>query len=307
MASKSPVNKNKKKTLVGGAKAGKTNVASQGSLTKKLKFNWKLVGLIALVLIFALGFLYVRLSHAAGSGAISVDDMTKTNGASQGTKTNGSKVIYGPGFAYTNLYPRVGLGSSGGLLAYPDVDTTYEVALFDSDNDGYLARGGSSLRATCITHGQLVEEVSTPMIKAPFTLRLRVTAAKAKEWCGDNGSIRLKVGIGAGDYITGIKVTAATPASTPVPNPAAKPAATPTPLNCNNMTNGKGNQNGCVTFIQQRLKDLGYDPGSVDGIYGDKTVSAVKVFQSKSGLPQDGMVGPQTWAAMSSPSAARKS
>ncbi len=333
MVTKSAPAKNKSKATSRAMKTNKTNVAKSGVLSKKLKFNWKIVGLIAVVLVLALGFLYVRLSRASGIGTISVDDIKKTDGASQGTKVNGTKVIYGPGFGSVNTYPNVGLGNSGGLLAYPDADTTYQVTLFDSDNDGFVARGNASITARCASNDLSVEQVTTGVVKAPFTLSLPVPAGHIKKMCGPNEPVKLEVGISTGDYITGIRVVGAaptpvsdsaaktraatTPTSNPAPattpppaaNPAAKaPApATPTPLNCATMVNGQGNQNACVTFIQQRLKDLGYDPGTVDGIYGEKTTSAVKVFQSKSGLPKDGVVGTNTWNALASPNAARKS
>jgi N-acetylmuramoyl-L-alanine amidase len=53
-----------------------------------------------------------------------------------------------------------------------------------------------------------------------------------------------------------------------------------------------------VKKIQTKLKNWGYYSGSVDGIYGSKTVSAVKSFQKKNGLTVDGIAGPKTLAAM---------
>ena len=53
-----------------------------------------------------------------------------------------------------------------------------------------------------------------------------------------------------------------------------------------------------VRQIQTKLKRWGYYKGSVDGIYGSKTVSAVKWFQSKNGLTVDGIAGPKTLASM---------
>lgn len=50
--------------------------------------------------------------------------------------------------------------------------------------------------------------------------------------------------------------------------------------------------------VQTRLKKWGYYTGSVDGINGPKTKAAVKAFQKKYGLVQDGIVGPLTAAKM---------
>ena len=53
-----------------------------------------------------------------------------------------------------------------------------------------------------------------------------------------------------------------------------------------------------VRTIQEKLKRWGYYSGSVDGIYGSQTVSAVKSFQKKTGLTVDGIAGTQTLKAM---------
>ena len=42
----------------------------------------------------------------------------------------------------------------------------------------------------------------------------------------------------------------------------------------------KGDKGGNVRLMQKRLKDLGYDPGTVDGSYGKNTVAAVASFQA---------------------------
>ena len=49
---------------------------------------------------------------------------------------------------------------------------------------------------------------------------------------------------------------------------------------------------------EEKLKRCGYYSGSVDGIYGSQTVSAVKSFQKKNGLTVDGIAGTQTLKAM---------
>lgn len=53
-----------------------------------------------------------------------------------------------------------------------------------------------------------------------------------------------------------------------------------------------------VTQIQTKLKRWGYYNGAIDGIYGSKTVAAVRLFQSKNGLTVDGIAGTKTLAAM---------
>ena len=50
--------------------------------------------------------------------------------------------------------------------------------------------------------------------------------------------------------------------------------------------------------IQQKLKNLGYYSGSVDGIFGSQTLAAVKAFQKAWGLTVDGIAGPKTLSAL---------
>lgn len=60
----------------------------------------------------------------------------------------------------------------------------------------------------------------------------------------------------------------------------------------------KGSSGSTVRTIQTKLKRWGYYTGSVDGIYGSKTVSAVKYFQRTNGLKADGICGPATLRAL---------
>ena len=46
--------------------------------------------------------------------------------------------------------------------------------------------------------------------------------------------------------------------------------------------------------IQQKLKDLGYYKGSIDGVLGAESVDAIKRFQRDNGLVVDGIVGSKT-------------
>lgn len=53
-----------------------------------------------------------------------------------------------------------------------------------------------------------------------------------------------------------------------------------------------------VKSIQNVLKKKGYYTGAVDGIFGTKTLSAVKKFQKAAGLAVDGIAGPKTLKAL---------
>lgn len=50
--------------------------------------------------------------------------------------------------------------------------------------------------------------------------------------------------------------------------------------------------------VQTKLKRWGYYTGGIDGIYGNQTRKAVRLFQKKNRLAVDGIVGPKTAAAL---------
>ena len=59
-----------------------------------------------------------------------------------------------------------------------------------------------------------------------------------------------------------------------------------------------GSRGDAVRKLQELLTAMGYDCGSVDGIFGSKTKAAVLAFQKANGLGADGIVGPLTWAKL---------
>ena len=129
--------------------------------------------------------------------------------------------------------------------------------------------------------------------------------------------------------ITDTNVDTVQPQPTPQPTPTPTPAPQPTPsgddwvrrlqeeLNrqgfkdCEGKTlvvdgiNGKRTKSACPTIkkgakggitklVQERLNSVGFNI-STDGIFGENTKNAVKVFQKNRGLTEDGIVGPNTW------------
>ncbi len=60
----------------------------------------------------------------------------------------------------------------------------------------------------------------------------------------------------------------------------------------------QGSKGGEVKEVQRRLKLWGYYKGSVDGVFGSGTRSAVIAFQKKNGLTADGVVGKSTYKAL---------
>jgi peptidoglycan hydrolase-like protein with peptidoglycan-binding domain len=60
----------------------------------------------------------------------------------------------------------------------------------------------------------------------------------------------------------------------------------------------KGSFGAKVKTLQARLEVGGYAPGPIDGIFGDRTIAAVKGFQGSEGLKADGVVDEITWKAI---------
>lgn len=60
----------------------------------------------------------------------------------------------------------------------------------------------------------------------------------------------------------------------------------------------RGSSGSDVLTLQSALKQLGFDPHGVDGVFGRGTEDAVKAFQTSKGLTPDGIVGPNTMAAL---------
>ncbi|MBD2577238.1 peptidoglycan-binding protein [Oscillatoria sp. FACHB-1406] len=85
-----------------------------------------------------------------------------------------------------------------------------------------------------------------------------------------------------GPRTLGLIIQARPPA--PAPNPTALLAM--------------GSQGTRVRSLQQRLRSLGYYRGAIDGSFEAGTKDAVIRFQRDRGLPPDGIVGEQTFAAL---------
>ena len=60
----------------------------------------------------------------------------------------------------------------------------------------------------------------------------------------------------------------------------------------------QGSRGEEVKAIQLKLRELGYLLSSADGIFGPRTLEALKKFQKAKGLTVDGIAGPQTLKAL---------
>lgn len=67
-----------------------------------------------------------------------------------------------------------------------------------------------------------------------------------------------------------------------------------------------GTQSTVVVGVQRSLRLKGYDPGALDGLFGNKTAAATTAFQTALGLEPTGVVGPRTWAYLVDASIAPK-
>ena len=63
----------------------------------------------------------------------------------------------------------------------------------------------------------------------------------------------------------------------------------------------RGDEGSAVSELQQRLHDLRYWVGPVDGVFGKLTEQAVYAFQKANGIAVDGLVGPETRSALADP------
>ena len=84
-------------------------------------------------------------------------------------------------------------------------------------------------------------------------------------------------------------------------NAAVTPTPVPTPaptFQVPSDTVRRGSSGADAKLVQQRLKDLGYLTGKVDGKFGSTSVTALKAFQTKHNLTSDGIAGPSTYAIL---------
>ena len=113
--------------------------------------------------------------------------------------------------------------------------------------------------------------------------------------------VLLVVGLAVGGvFSSDAKPPATTPSTTTALTTNQTPTTQPTPaaLPAPTATLKPGDQGAQVKRLQRALAKLGYPTGAVDGDYGPSTQSALTRFQKASGLAADGVLGPQTLAAL---------
>lgn len=86
------------------------------------------------------------------------------------------------------------------------------------------------------------------------------------------------------------------------PGPIAPATGPPAPPRCvkvaSKRTLRKGNKGALVTTLQRLLLARGFNPGPIDGIFGQRVENAVRCAQKANNITVDGIVGPQTWRVL---------
>jgi len=98
-------------------------------------------------------------------------------------------------------------------------------------------------------------------------------------------------------------VTSPAQTSRPTAKPTEKPTATPGITGRTNIYLRLGDTGSDVKTMQNRLISLGYISGTADGVFGVTTEEAVKAFQKRNSLDNDGVAGPTTLSRLYSSSA----
>lgn len=78
----------------------------------------------------------------------------------------------------------------------------------------------------------------------------------------------------------------------------ASSSSTSSSASTSNTVLSNGSYGSAVKELQEKLNALGYSCGTADSYYGTKTANAVREFQKKNGLAQDGIAGPNTLSAI---------
>ena len=99
------------------------------------------------------------------------------------------------------------------------------------------------------------------------------------------------------------KAAAVEPAPAPLTDTTTTTVTAPAPLPQAVVTTplaqlARGAESADVLRLQERLVQLHYDPGTVDGRYGEGTALAVMAFQKVSGLTRTGVADPATLEAL---------
>jgi peptidoglycan hydrolase-like protein with peptidoglycan-binding domain len=92
--------------------------------------------------------------------------------------------------------------------------------------------------------------------------------------------------------------SASAPTRAPAPTPSTAPTTPAPPAPADDGKLKRGEKGAQIVALQDRLNTLGYWAGTANGTFGDQTQQAVYALQKSAGVDRDGVVGPQTQAAL---------
>lgn len=107
--------------------------------------------------------------------------------------------------------------------------------------------------------------------------------------CGDG----TETGSEPGPPVTTTTTTTTPPTTAPPPPTTPEPTVPPAP-----DVLRRGASGAAVSDLEARLAELGYWTGEVDGTFDAETHHAVVALQKAAGIGRDGVVGPETRAAL---------
>jgi peptidoglycan hydrolase-like protein with peptidoglycan-binding domain len=160
-----------------------------------------------------------------------------------------------------------------------------------------LALAGSvgGVAASVAPVGAAGAEPVTASVVAPLTARLVLAANPATrlapppaDLASAAATIELRATIAASFAFTA--------PATPLPGPTGGLLAVGFPGDLS-----QGDHNTAVQVVQQRLVELRFDPGPVDGSFGADTATAVQSFQKITGRDPSGVVDADLWDALQQP------
>jgi peptidoglycan hydrolase-like protein with peptidoglycan-binding domain len=147
----------------------------------------------------------------------------------------------------------------------------------------------------------------------------RVSAGQLIGWVGDSGNaegtrphLHFELIDPHGVYVdpyeslraadSGSPVSAATSSSSGAASSSTSCAAI-SPASLTSLTSvtsllRRGARGSSVSQLQTFLTAVGHSVGGIDGVFGSKTLSAIRAFQQRQGLTADGVVGPVTLSAI---------
>lgn len=242
-------------------------------------------------------------------GKMLADCVSDVMGTKQGGRAESKKGTWGNYDWYTAIKGAVDVGVVGIILEHSfHTNTKSTKWLMNDDNLAKMAKAEAKIIAEYYgmkkTESKPVTEKTTEKTMIVNTtsssLNVRASASSISKKIGllangekvtvtgTSGSwSKIKFGGGVG-YVSS-KYLAACKTST------SQSSSTST---TNKPTLKNGSRGDAVKELQTILNKKGYSCGTADGVFGSKTVKAVKAFQKDNKLTADGIVGKNTWAKL---------